>query len=113
MKASKTPPPSRPRGDHRELLAEVAAANPDLEPSAMFGSQGLKLGGRNFALLVKGSLVVKLPAGRVDDLCAAATGSRFEPSPGRQMRQWLALPPDSGEADALLAEALAYARSAG
>lgn len=111
MTASMTKRPGSPGSEHRELLAEVAAVNPDLEPSVMFGSEGLKFGGKTFAILVKGSLVLKLSASRVDELCAAGAGSRFEPSPGRRMRQWIALPPDSEDSSAVLAEALDHARS--
>ncbi len=40
----------------------------------------------------KGRLVVKLPHSRVDELVSAGKGRRFEPSPGRTMKEWLAVP---------------------
>jgi hypothetical protein len=46
-------------------------------------------------MLVKGELVVKLPRRRVDAVVEAGHGSRFEPGPGRVMKEWLTVPPDS------------------
>jgi TfoX/Sxy family transcriptional regulator of competence genes len=48
----------------------------------MFGSSGLKVGGKVFAMSVKNELVVKLPRERVDELVAAGAGSRFDPGHG-------------------------------
>jgi hypothetical protein len=46
-------------------------------------------------MLVKGELVVKLPRQQVDALVEAGHGSRFEPGPGRVMKEWLTVPADS------------------
>jgi hypothetical protein len=40
-----------------------------------------------------GGFVVKLPKDRVDALVTADCGSRFEPSSGREMKQWLTVNP--------------------
>jgi hypothetical protein len=75
----------------------------------MFGSPGLKLGGKVFALLVKERLAVKLPAERVAALVAAGDGVPFDPGHGRVMREWVAVPAGS-DADwlALALEAKAF-----
>lgn len=67
------------------------------EPGAAnrFGSNALKAGGKIFAMLVRGSLVVKLPRARVDELIDAGQGVRFEPRAGRAMTEWLVLDPAS------------------
>lgn len=55
----------------------------------MFGSSGLKVGGKVFAMLVKGNLVVKLPKERVDALVASGKGEHFDPGHGRLMKEWV------------------------
>src|SRR5215212_5473040 len=59
-----------------------------------FGATSLKSNGRIFAMLVKGRLVVKLPARRVTELVEAGTGERFDPGHGRIQTQWLAVASD-------------------
>lgn len=55
-----------------------------------FGSGALKVNGNIFAMLdSKDQFVVKLPKHRVDELIAAGAGSRFEPRPGKLMKEWL------------------------
>lgn len=56
-----------------------------------FGSSALTTGGKIFAMLVKGRLVVKLPRQRVDTLLAEGGGERFDPGHGRLMKEWLAV----------------------
>ena len=60
-----------------------------------FGSNGLRVGGKIFAMLVNDRLVVKLPKQRVDALIAGGEGERFDPGHGRLMREWLSLAPES------------------
>ena len=69
-----------------------------------FGSTSLKTNGRIFAMLVKDRLVVKLPAGRVDELVDEGAGDRFDPGHGRVQREWLSVA--SQEADDWLALAI-------
>jgi hypothetical protein len=56
-----------------------------------FGSNALKVDGKLFALFTRGTLVVKLPRARVDELVEAGVGKRFDPGHGRPTREWLEL----------------------
>jgi TfoX/Sxy family transcriptional regulator of competence genes len=80
-----------------------------LEKTRMMGSEGLKTGGKFFALVSKGELVVKLPRERVDELVGAAAGHRFDPGHGRLMKEWIALKPaDEAECAAYVTEARSF-----
>jgi len=74
-------------------LAETLAGSDGVSQARMFGSPGLRVGGRFFACLVHDRLVVKLPRPEVDALVAAGAGERFDPGMGRQMKEWVAVPP--------------------
>lgn len=78
-----------------------------------FGANGLKIGGKLFAILSHGSLVLKLPRARVDALVASGDGVRFDPRRnGRLMKEWLVLVPDSHQDwFALAREAMAFVSS--
>jgi hypothetical protein len=57
-----------------------------------FGSGALKVKGKIFAMMTpRAEFVVKIPKARVDTLVNDGIGERFEPGPGRVMREWLAL----------------------
>jgi hypothetical protein len=57
-----------------------------------FGSGGLKVDGKLFALLSsRGQFVAKLPKQRVIELVAQGKGEPFDPGHGRLMREWIAL----------------------
>jgi hypothetical protein len=72
------------------MLAEGAATYGN-EGGAQraFGSTSLKTDGKIFAMLVKGRLVVKLSAARVDELAADGVGQHFDPGHGRIQKEWL------------------------
>jgi len=96
-----------------ELFARIAdeatRSRPGIEPARMFGSPGLKVHNKTFAMLVQGHLVVKLPRGRVDQLAAAGTGDRFNLGHGRMMRVWISVrPADPTTCRGLVTEALAH-----
>lgn len=76
-----------------------------------FGSSGLRVGGRIFAMLAQGALVVKLPRSRVDALVAAAKGERFDPGHGRIMKEWLVVTNPSVRWRSIAAEAFEFVAS--
>jgi hypothetical protein len=59
----------------------------------MFGSDGLKINGKVFVMMVKGDLVAKLPKERVAALISARLGEHFDPGHGRAMKEWIVLKP--------------------
>ena len=56
-----------------------------------FGTDALKINGSIFAMISRGSLVLKLPAARVRELIDAGTGAPFDAGKGHPMREWLAM----------------------
>jgi hypothetical protein len=97
-----------------EALTAELVGEPGVTPPGEggFGAGALMVDGRIFAMLSGGTLVVKLPRARVDELVADDAGTRFEPGTGRVMREWLALAAGSDDArwHALAREALAFVR---
>ena len=80
-----------------EAVREAVEHDPAVSTGRMFGSTGLKVGGKIFAMLVKGKLVVKLPKHRVDELIADGRGSAFATGHGRVMKEWVALDPSDAD----------------
>jgi hypothetical protein len=113
---------SQPSSDpeaHFAALVEEFLSNPDVTPpegpasKQRFGSSGLRIHGRIFAMLAHGRLVVKLPKPRVDALVAAGEGERFDAGKGRPMKEWLSLDPASSQKWLALArEALTFVAAA-
>jgi hypothetical protein len=93
-------PPVTPE-ERFATIVEALLSNPDVTPPSDgkgFGSSGLKIHNRIFAMLAGGKLVVKLPKSRVDALIASGDGERFDPRhDGRLMKEWLSLEPTSEE----------------
>jgi hypothetical protein len=78
-------------------------------PKRAFGATSLKTDGRIFAMLVKGRLVVKLPATRVTQLVEDRAGERFDPGKGRVQKEWLSVfDEDLGTWQTLASEAESY-----
>ncbi len=71
-----------------------------------FGSGGLKVDGRLFAMMSsRGQFVAKLPEQRVGELVAQGKGEPFDPGHGRLMREWVAMHGRADEWVALAREA--------
>jgi hypothetical protein len=87
-----------------EAVVEALEHDPKTDKGRGFGSDALKVGGKIFAMEVKGELVVKLPKERVDELIAGGSGTRFDPGHGRLMKEWVAVPPSDPEEWIRLAE---------
>jgi hypothetical protein len=96
----------------REITERLLAADPRITLEHAFSSPGLRLDGKIFAMNVKGELVVKLAAGRCEELASDGRARPFRMG-GREMREWTVIGPEREfEWDALADEALAYARRA-
>jgi hypothetical protein len=72
-------------------IIDLFAADRSVGLGRMFGAEGLKVNGKVFAMLVKGSLVVKLPKQRVDDIVGSTVGVPFDPGHGRPMKEWIVI----------------------
>lgn len=99
--------------DALEQLAGPYLARPGVTWGRMFSTTGLSVRGKIFAVVNHaGNLMVKVPAARADELEAEGAATRMVMR-GREMREWVEMPPERGEAawEALLAEAYAYVDS--
>jgi hypothetical protein len=75
-------------------IAEAELATKGVSSGTGFGqNEGLRVGGKIFAMLVRGELVVKLPRDRVDELVDAGVAVRFDAGKGRPMREWASVGP--------------------
>ena len=102
-----------PEERYEDLVAELLGAEGVSPPrgGGGFGRSALRFQGRIFAMLVRGRLVVKLPAVRVGELIDAGDGVAFDANKGTPMKEWLSLDPGSGQAWLpLTREALEFAR---
>jgi hypothetical protein len=73
------------------LVKDPRVTDPRAAQTKGFGSNGLKVGGKLFAMTSKGRFVVKLPKDRVNQLVSSGKGEYFDPGHGRLMKEWLAL----------------------
>jgi hypothetical protein len=103
-------------GRYADLVAQFAGRQgiTNISEGKGFGSSGqLKVGGRIFAMLVRGELVLKLPRPRIDELVEHGEGIRFDAGKGKPMREWFVLSPTSKKRWLPLAEeALEFVREA-
>jgi len=76
-------------------VVDAFARDRRVTSGTMMASVGLKVGGKIFAMLVRGDLVVKLPRDRVAELVDAGLGRQFAPRrDGRLMKEWVVLAGD-------------------
>jgi hypothetical protein len=74
-----------------------------------FGSSGLKVNGKLFALMSsRGLFVAKLPRQRVEELARQGKGRPFDPGHGRLMKEWLEVDGDETSWPALAREARVF-----
>ncbi len=89
---------TRAAGALFEQLVAHFGADPDVTQGTGFGSYGgLRVAKRIFAIFGPDYLVLKLPAGRVDELIASGVGARFESGRGRPMKEWVTVPVVHGD----------------
>jgi hypothetical protein len=69
------------------------ASDPTVTVGGKFGSTSLARAGKVFVLLMRGELVAKLPAARVDAIVAAEEGTRMVMGK-RTMKEWVVVPTD-------------------
>jgi TfoX/Sxy family transcriptional regulator of competence genes len=93
-------------------LAEALLADSRVGEGRMFGSQVLKVTGKVFVMLVKGRLVLKLPAERVQALVTGGAGKPFDPGHGRPSKEWVAVVLADADWQALAREARDFVASA-
>ncbi|MFZ0074298.1 MAG: TfoX/Sxy family protein [Xanthobacteraceae bacterium] len=93
-------------------VAETFDASSASRQPRKFGSNGLKVDGKLFALFTQGTLVVKLPKERVAALVAKGDGKPFDPGHGRLMKEWLTVVSPKLSWNALAKEAHAFVATA-
>jgi hypothetical protein len=102
-----------PQDRYADLVDELTGV-PGVDPPGGgrgFGRTALRYEAKIFAMLVRGRLVLKLPADRVDELVGGGDGVHFDANKGTPMKEWLSLDPQSEHDWLPLAhEALTFAR---
>jgi hypothetical protein len=104
------------RDRYEDLVDELTGIDGVMPPrgGGGFGRGALRYEGKIFAMLVRGRLVLKLPASRVTALIRSGNGIAFDANKGTPMREWLSLDPDSDlNWLSLATEALDFARGPG
>jgi hypothetical protein len=76
-------------------LMSAVADRPDVTIGRALASLGLMTGGKLFAFIKDGGLVLKLPAARIDQLIESHGAERFERGQGNPMREWVVMPASS------------------
>jgi hypothetical protein len=85
-----------------DALVERELQQPEVSFGRMMSGQVLSVRGKIYAMLVRGQLVVKIPAPHAAALIEAGSAVAFQPRTGRRMREWVAVDPpalDAGDGD--------------
>lgn len=109
-----TEQPGGPQGRYEDLIDELIGVDGVTPPrgGSGFGRGAVRFQNKIFVMLVRGRLVLKLPADRVSELVEAGEGVHFDANKGTPMKEWLSLDPGSGlEWLPLAREALEFARA--
>ncbi len=75
-----------------QLFDELAAeylGRPGIFYGRIWHNEGLKINSKVFAVIVRGALVVKIPAADAARLIEGGQGVAFEPRPGRPAKEWV------------------------
>jgi len=70
----------------------AVADRPNVTIGRALSNMGLMTGGKLFAFIKDGSLVLKLPASRIDELIESHGAKRFERGQDTPMREWVMMP---------------------
>ena len=77
-------------------IAERLLSEDGVTEGTGFGANaGLRVGGKIFAMLVRGELVVKLPAVRCVELVSSGIARPFERGQGRPLKAWITVGADA------------------
>lgn len=74
--------------DLRKCLADL----PDVHTGKALQNEGLMVGGKLFAFLKDGRLILKLPARQIDGLLISHDAVRFDRGQGKPLKEWIVLP---------------------
>jgi len=99
---------------YEELIDQLLGTDGVTPPAggSGFGRGSMRYQRKIFAMLVRGRLVVKLPAARVAELVNGGEGDRFDANKGTPMKEWFSLDPESSlDWLPLAREALDFARA--
>ena len=92
-------------------IAAVEMKRQRVTARKMFGAEGLQIGGKVYATLYKGELVLKMPEAKVGALVRAGSAKPFEPGIGRTMREWVAFGGTTADWPSLVDEARKFVSS--
>lgn len=104
---------TQPEDRYEELIDGLVGTSGVTPPrgGGGFGRSAVRFQEKIFVMLVRGRLVLKLPASRVADLVDAGDGDWFDANKGTPMREWLSVDPACDRPWLPLAtEALDFAR---